>query len=191
MIVRQAARLWCDRARRVPRLERSPKPESKRRLPAFSPKRKGRDGIRRDRRRRRGPRKVKYSKRGAPGDIHRRRLEYLRPGRRLSTEAGSGPGIVRESRTPGKSREYGQMTIRAEFVPGREPPDTRTRPSRRSSWFHTVHPAPKYASTRLQSWLLSSECRPHSVLAYPAQRPARSSSPEATARVHGQHPIEA
>jgi hypothetical protein len=191
MIVRRAARLWCDRARRVPRRERSPIPEPKRKLPAFSPRCKGRDGLRRDHRRRRGPRKVRYSKRGEPGDIHRRRLEYLRPGRRLSTEAGSGPGIVRESHTPGISREYGQMTIRAEFVPGREPPDTRTRPSRRSSWFHTLHPAPNSASTRLQSWLLSSECRPHSVLACPAQRPARSSSPEATARVHGQHPIEA
>jgi hypothetical protein len=141
MTVRRAARLWCDQARRVPRPERSPKPESKRKQPAFSPKCTGRDGLRRDRRRRRGPRKVRYSKRGAPGDIHRRRLEYLRPIRRLSIAAGSGPGIVRESHTPGKSREYGQMTIRAEFVPGREPPDTRTRPSRRSSWFHTLHPS--------------------------------------------------
>jgi len=41
-----------------------------------------------------------------------------------------------------------------------------------------------------QSWLLSSEWRPHSVLAWPAHRPARSSSPWATGRVQGQQPIE-
>ena len=32
-------------------------------------------------------------------------------------------------------------------------------------------------------------CRPHSVLAEPLQRPARSSSPNITARVHGQQPM--
>src|SRR3954470_24822492 len=40
------------------------------------------------------------------------------------------------------------------------------------------------------SWLLSSEWRPHSVLAWPAHRPARSSSPTPTGLVHGQQPIE-
>ena len=34
-------------------------------------------------------------------------------------------------------------------------------------------------------------CSPHSVLAEPAQRPARTSSPSPTGRVHGQQPIEA
>ena len=34
-------------------------------------------------------------------------------------------------------------------------------------------------------------CSPHSVLARPDQRPARGSSPSATARVHGAHPMEA
>ena len=34
-------------------------------------------------------------------------------------------------------------------------------------------------------------CRPHSVLALPAQRPARGSSPGDTGRVHGQQPIDA
>jgi hypothetical protein len=33
-------------------------------------------------------------------------------------------------------------------------------------------------------------CSPHSVFAEPAQRPARSSSPSATARVQGAQPIE-
>ena len=42
----------------------------------------------------------------------------------------------------------------------------------------------------IQSWLLSSECSPHSVLAWPAQRPARSSCPWATALVQGQQPME-
>ena len=32
-------------------------------------------------------------------------------------------------------------------------------------------------------------CSPHSVLALPLQRPARLSSPGATGRVHGQHPM--
>ena len=32
-------------------------------------------------------------------------------------------------------------------------------------------------------------CNPHSVFAVPVQRPARSSSPDATARVQGRHPI--
>ena len=32
-------------------------------------------------------------------------------------------------------------------------------------------------------------CRPHSVLAVPLQRPARSSSPNITARVQGQQPM--
>ncbi len=35
----------------------------------------------------------------------------------------------------------------------------------------------------------SSVCRPHSVLAKPLQRPARSSSPNITARVQGQQPM--
>ena len=35
----------------------------------------------------------------------------------------------------------------------------------------------------------SSVCSPHSVLAKPLQRPARSSSPNITARVHGQQPM--
>ena len=34
-------------------------------------------------------------------------------------------------------------------------------------------------------------CNPHSVLARPDQRPARGSSPSATGRVHGSHPMEA
>ena len=33
-------------------------------------------------------------------------------------------------------------------------------------------------------------CNPHSVLFWPDQRPARLSSPGATGRVHGQHPID-
>ena len=33
-------------------------------------------------------------------------------------------------------------------------------------------------------------CRPHSVLAWPDQRPARLSSPGATGRVHGQQPMD-
>jgi hypothetical protein len=32
-------------------------------------------------------------------------------------------------------------------------------------------------------------CRPHSFFTLPAQRPARASSPLATACVHGQHPM--
>ena len=35
-----------------------------------------------------------------------------------------------------------------------------------------------------------SACRPHSVLDWPDQRPARGSSPGATGRVHGQQPID-
>ena len=34
-------------------------------------------------------------------------------------------------------------------------------------------------------------CNPHSVLSLPAQRPALASSPSATGRVHGAHPMEA
>ncbi len=50
--------------------------------------------------------RARYSKQVAPGDSHRQRLEYSRPDQRLSTEAGSGPGTVRESHTP---REISRM----------------------------------------------------------------------------------
>ena len=44
---------------------------------------------------------------------------------------------------------------------------------------------------RVARWVWASHrCRPHSVLVLPAQRPARASSPSATARVQGQQPTE-
>src|SRR5947209_8410293 len=50
--------------------------------------------------------------------------------------------------------------------------------------------SPGSTGLRDQSWLLSREWSPHSVLAWPAHRPARSSCPASTGRVQGQQPIE-
>ena len=107
---------------------------------------RNREGHRRDRRRRSGSRRARYSKQGAPGDIHRQRLEYSRPGRRLSTEAGSEPGIVRESHTPGKSGEYARMTI-----PGRVRARARTARHAYSAFAEIF--IVSHASFRPEMWL--------------------------------------
>ena len=86
-----------------------------------------------------------------------------------------------------RSRGSAQVVRRDPAGPAPARPDRHIPPSPRSSSGH-LPPWPLGQAT--QSWLLSSECSPHSVLACPAHRPARSSCPSTTGLVQGQQPIE-
>ena len=150
----------------------------------------GFSGVRagsRDRRSRSAPRRARSTRPAEPAGSPPRPLACSSPGPPPSTARGSGPGNAPGCRAPRKS-------------PGSGPADHRGLPCQRQDGqtgilslrgdLHYGYAKETTAIPSTQSWLLSSECRPHSVLAWPAQRPARSSWPASTARVQGQQPIE-
>ncbi len=138
-----------------------------------------------------GPRPPRSGRVRGPGGIRPRRLACSGPGRSPSVAGGSARGSARECRGPRQSLGFGPEAPPSGDQPEPASPDRHTRPSRRPSSVLDHSRNSSIHEITHQSWLLSRECSPHSVFAWPAQRPARSSaSPGATARVQGQQPIE-